>query len=122
MMLGRGSLALALAVLVCSSACVHSSTPVNSDVERMWSRNESIVEEAITRKKYREDELMTAVEFFEKTTGIASPRGLDKTALIVVPTADLSHDLAHWREWYATNKNRLFLDTSTGDIKVAAKP
>jgi hypothetical protein len=104
------------------SACRHEQPSVDSRVERIWNRHENVLASALATRKYLENDLLAAVSFFEKTTALSSPRGLDEVGLVVVPTDELHRDLARWRAWYADNKTRLCLDSATGEVRLAPTP
>jgi hypothetical protein len=111
-----------LLVVLLAPGCTEKTAPVNADVERVWRKHELVVEGAVLRRVYAEDEILAAVSFFEKTTGLRSPRGLDEVGLAVVPTDELGKDLERWRAWYADNKARLCLDSATGEVRLAPTP
>jgi hypothetical protein len=104
------------------SACRHEQPSVDPRVERIWNGHENVLVSALATRKYLESDLLAAVAFFEKTTALNSPRGLDEVGLVVVPTDELNKDLARWRAWYADNKTRLCLDSATGEVRLAPTP
>ena len=65
-----------------------------------------------------EDELLAAISFFEKTTGINSPRGWDEVGQVIVPTPELNKDFERWRVWYVEHQQSLYLDAATGELRL----
>lgn len=98
--------------------CGQKPKAVSPEVERIWSKHESVVDSALRTHKHNEEELLAAVSFFEKTTGIKSPRGLDETGLAVVPTDELNKDLERWRAWYVEHQHSLYVDATTGELRL----
>mgnify|MGYP001061092337 CR=1 FL=1 len=114
----RLALGLAAVLLVLGCRRGGESKATGSEVERTWKKHEAVVEGALQRHKYNEDELLAAISFFEKTTGINSPRGWDEVGQVIVPTPELNKDFERWRVWYVEHQQSLYLDAATGELRL----
>jgi hypothetical protein len=115
-MTSRTTHSLLAVVLALDVGCARRSPAPSQEVDRVWKRNEATITRAL-QGDFQEEPLMAAVSFFEETSGIKSPKGLDCKALITMPTPALVKDLERWRAWYAEHSGELYVDAGSGAIK-----
>lgn len=94
---------------------VPPSVRSSAEVEELWKAHEDVLVGVLQGRKFSEQEFVTAVDFFARTTGI--PSNDSGTYVGRIPNANLPSDLERWREWYAENAALLYLDHDTGEIK-----
>ena len=107
---------LVTSALAVSLACARPS--VSPDVEQIWRKHENVVVNILAKQKYREEDLVGAVAFFEKTTGLKAPGSYDEKGLVLMPTDELPKNLARWQAWYRQNKEHLYLDAASGEVRL----
>ena len=116
---------ISVAPVSCAGSTQHEN-PLSARAElreeawRHWSHNEELLRRLVAGEKVDRDEFVSAVSFFERTTGIPSRHS--RSFVGPLPNANLDEDLEHWRAWYNKNKARLYWDPAAGDVKVLGTP
>lgn len=119
----RNLAAIFFAVIVLFSLCCQKKNAVAPAVDAkaaaIWSANEKIFESALNGSQ-ENDEFDRACEFFWRLTGLELH--LNYSTLGIFPTKETPKDLVRIKDWYKSNKNRLYWDETAGVVKVRPGP
>jgi hypothetical protein len=84
-------------------------------VHELWTAHESVIVRILKGESFGPQEFTRAVDFFERTTGIASHD--EGTYVGRLPSDRLQDDLKAWQAWYAANRDFLYWDPATDQLK-----
>jgi hypothetical protein len=109
------SLSLILALAGCSEA-ERENGKLDERAVEIWKEHENVWAEVVEGESWDAQELLRAVEFFERITGLKLEINLS-SYVGPIPLAG-SEDLRRIRAWYRRNKERLYFDPDSEIVKV----
>ena len=95
-------------------------TAPRRQAHEIWHQHERVLSDIAMGKRVNLDEFHEAVLFFEKITNITVPS--DHSMFIdSMPTQDTASSLEPLRGWYAKNKQRLYWDDESNEVKLTSE-
>lgn len=106
-----------VAVIVMIFEWGRERTAPRRQAQEIWHQHERVLSDIAMEKRVDLDEFHEAVLFFEKLTNITVPS--DHSMFIdSMPTQDTATALAPLKGWYAKNKDRLYWDEESNEVKL----
>jgi hypothetical protein len=111
--------ALLLAAVVLLLAWTIERTASKRQAHEIWLANERVIEDAAMRRPGRLSDFEEACHFFWKLTGISVPGNFSTYLGVNLPSKDTATALVPLRRWYAENKDRLYWDKESDEVRLA---